>query len=50
MTKVKTPMTPEDFIRIQSEAAKKNGGKTPKNSFIARAQRVIDKKSNNKII
>ena len=48
MTKVKTLMTPEDFIRIQSDAAKKNGGKTPKDSFIARAQRVIDKRSKNK--
>ncbi|MEC6816716.1 hypothetical protein VXS05_16960 [Photobacterium toruni] len=48
MTKVKTPMTPEAVRRIQSDTAKKNGGKTPKGSFSSRAQSVIDKKSKDK--
>lgn len=33
-----TPMTPADASRIQSAAAKANGGKVPAGSFAARAQ------------
>lgn len=39
------PMTKSSAARIQSNTCKKNGGKTPKNSFAARAQRAADKKS-----
>ena len=42
----KTLMTTKAAARIQSDEAKKNGGKVSKDSFAARAQRAAD---NNKI-
>jgi hypothetical protein len=41
----KNSMTKEAAARIQSETAKKNGGKVPKDSFATRAQRTADKNS-----
>ena len=38
MSKSKKPMTPAAAARIQSATAKHHGGKTPKNTFAARAQ------------
>lgn len=38
-----TPMTKSASQRIQSATAKQNGGKTPKESFGARAQSIADK-------
>lgn len=37
-------MTPDAVSRIQVAAANKHGGKTPKGSFAARAQRALAKK------
>ncbi|PNH95734.1 hypothetical protein [Vibrio diazotrophicus] len=38
----KTLMTTKAAARIQSDEAKKNGGKVSKDSFTARAQRAAD--------
>ncbi|MEE4599916.1 MAG: hypothetical protein V2J65_01420 [Desulfobacteraceae bacterium] len=38
------PITKADVKRIQSSNAKKTGGKTEKNSFVARIQSVVDKR------
>ncbi|MBS3797190.1 hypothetical protein [Pseudoalteromonas sp. BDTF-M6] len=43
MSNPKKPMTTEDAARIQSEYAKKHGGKVPKNHFVGRAQRAAQK-------
>lgn len=40
------PMTAEAVARIQSATAKKNGGQTPSESFVARAQRTVSKNNN----
>lgn len=42
----KTPMTQSDAARIQSTQAPKTGGKTPKGSFPAKAQKAGDKNAN----
>jgi len=42
MSKKTTPMTSKAARRIQSEAAKQNGGKVAKGSFAARAQKAAD--------
>lgn len=44
MSKSKKPMTAAAASRIQSNTAKANGGKTPKDSFAARAQSTAAKK------
>ena len=41
----KTPMTKSSAARIQSNAAKSNGGATPKGHFAGRAQRAATKNS-----
>lgn len=38
-------MTKQDAARIQSDTAKKFGGKVPKESFAPRAQRAAEKNS-----
>lgn len=43
MAKKSNPMTKEAASRIQSVAAKKNGGQVSKKSFAARAQSAADK-------
>ena len=43
MSKQKRPMKPEDASRIQSSYAKKNEGKVPSDSFVARAMRAGDR-------
>lgn len=45
MTKSKSPMTAEAQRRIQGAEAKGNNGQVTKDSFSARAQRVVDKKN-----
>jgi hypothetical protein len=46
MSKGKSPMTKAAAQRIQSAAAKENGGKTQKDSFAARVQSTADKNAN----
>jgi len=46
MSKRKSPMTKAAAQRIQSATAKKNGGKTPKGSFGARAQSLVARNLN----
>ena len=41
----KTPMTQSAASRIQSSAAKSNGGGAPKGHFAGRAQRAAEKNS-----
>lgn len=45
MSNIKKPMTPAAAARIQSATAKKTGGKTPKGSFPAKAQKAASKNS-----
>jgi hypothetical protein len=43
-----TPMTPQAAARVQSSAAKANGGHTPAASFSARAQSAAARNSGGK--
>jgi hypothetical protein len=47
MSTKKTPMTTDAARRIQSKAAKANGGKVAKGSFAATAQKAAAKNQNN---
>ena len=42
-SKSSSPMTPKSAARIQGTAAKSNGGRVAKGSFVARAQRAAAK-------
>ena len=43
MTNSKKPMTQEALSRIHAAEAKQNGGGVNKDSFTARAQRIVEK-------
>ncbi|MER2497065.1 hypothetical protein ABS858_13285 [Vibrio neptunius] len=45
MTESNKPLTQADVRRIQSATAKANGGKVPKDSFAAKVQSIVDKRS-----
>lgn len=47
MAKSKATMTPKDASRIQSNAAKANGGVVKKGSFASRATSAGDRNSSN---
>jgi hypothetical protein len=46
MSKTKTPMTPAAAARIQAANAKQMGGKIPKGSFPAKAQKAAAQNAN----
>ncbi|WP_432696122.1 hypothetical protein ACQUQP_16470 [Marinobacterium sp. YM272] len=47
MSKAKSPISKADASRIQKSTSKKNGGRTPKDSFAARTQSAADKNAAN---
>jgi hypothetical protein len=50
MSTKKTPMTTDAARRIQSQAAKANGGKIAKDSFAAKALSAAAKNLNNGVV